>query len=212
MNSVEELQGPSAKNDSNFRSRARGLWLKIVIALSPVREFLEASTLHGLVYISKAESLWGKILWTVSVIVSFSISGVLIHQSFADWSEHPVSSVISTHPIMDLKFPNVTVCPPKGTNTALNYDLVKLDKSFTMLQQEAIHRVINKTFFERETTNYVKTTLEIVNEENLINIYNGFQALPTQINDTGYTVRLSGQSGEIVSHPSAAYNLSLIHI
>ena len=100
--------------------------------MNPIREFLEASNLHGLVHISKAESMWGKVLWIFSVVISFSAAGFLINNSFKGWRDQPVSSVISTHPIKDLKFPNVTVCPPKSTNTALNYDLFNLENFFNI--------------------------------------------------------------------------------
>ena len=159
MNSVQELQNQDlpTKKRVCLKRKVRPAWAFAVHFISPVREFLETSTLHGLVYISKAKSLWGKILWSFSVIVSFSLAGLLIQQSFADWSAHPVSSVISTHPIENLKFPNVTVCPPKGTNTALNYDLVKLKSSFTPSEQEAINKNINEIFSEKETSLYIKT-------------------------------------------------------
>ena len=39
-----------------------------------MREFLEASNIHGLVHISKAESKWGKVLWTISVLASFCLA------------------------------------------------------------------------------------------------------------------------------------------
>ena len=98
--------------------------------MSPFKDFLEASNLHGLAHISKAESMWGKVLWTISVIASFTIASIQINSSFSQWSNQPISSVITTHPIKGLKFQNVTVCPPKGTNTALNYDLMRLNNTF----------------------------------------------------------------------------------
>ena len=103
--------------------------------MNPIREFLEASNLHGLVHISKAETRWGKVLWSISVFVSFAISAILINNAFSNWSAQPVSSVISTHPIKGLKFPNVTVCPPRGSNTALNYDLVRA-KNITLTEKD----------------------------------------------------------------------------
>ena len=90
MNSIQDLPN---KKGVRLTSKVSSSWAFFVGLISPVREFLEASTLHGLVYISKAESLWGKILWSISVIVSFSLAGILINNSFADWSAHPVSSV-----------------------------------------------------------------------------------------------------------------------
>ena len=109
-----------------------------------IKEFLEASNLHGLVYISKAESKWAKVLWTVSVVISFSLAGLLINESYTGWKTHPVSSVISTHPVRDLKFPNVTVCPPKVTNTALNYDLVNLEALFSAAEKDELTKEIKK--------------------------------------------------------------------
>ena len=42
------------------------------------------------------------------------------------------TETITTHPVADLEFPTVTVCPPKGSNTALNYDLIRArNVSFT---------------------------------------------------------------------------------
>merc|ERR1711989_62393 len=97
-----------------------------------------------------------------------------------------------------------------GTNTALNYDLVKLKNSFTPLEKDAMSKEINITFFDKEIQRYVRTlSEEIVNEENLVNIYKGFQAVPTHIGKTGYTVRLSGQKGEI--HAKSSENYDNVH-
>ena len=57
--------------------------------------------------------------------ICFIGAGTLISQSYKDWQENPVSTSITTHPIEDLDFPIVTICPPKGSNTALYHDLVK---------------------------------------------------------------------------------------
>ena len=165
--------------------------------MNPIREFLEASNLHGLVYISKAESNWGKVLWAVSVLVSFCLAAILIRNSFSDWSAHPVSSVISTHPIKNLKFPNVTVCPPKGTNTALNYDLTRLNNTFEPSQGDEISNATKAIFTGNGRIKYVNDMMKVVNPENLKHIYQGFQAMPTRLNQTGFKIKLSGPSGEI---------------
>ena len=119
--------------------------------MSPFREFLETSNLHGLVHISKAESMWGRILWTISVIASFTIASIQINSSFSQWSNQPISSLITTHPIKALKFPNVTVCPPKGTNTALNYDLTRLDTTFKPSEEEKIQDETKSIFTGNHT-------------------------------------------------------------
>ena len=47
------------------------------------------------------------------VVGGFSTASFLIFESFLFWHESPVKTNIETLPITDLKFPKVTVCPPK---------------------------------------------------------------------------------------------------
>ena len=177
--------------------------------MNPFREFLEASNLHGFVYISKAESKWGKVLWTFSIIASFTLAGILINKSFEDWSARPISSVISTHPIESLQFPNVTVCPPKGTNTALNYDLTRLNNTFKPSEWEKIENETKAVFTGDDRIKYVKDLLEVVNPDNLKKIYQGFQTIPTHLNKTGFKIELSGAAGEISTPSLSDYPLML---
>ena len=77
------------------------------------------------------------------------MASYLINSSYSAWHKSPVSTTITTHALSDLPFPTVTVCPPKGSNTALNYDLMKanndsltdedrenLKMTISMLEQE----------------------------------------------------------------------------
>ena len=59
----------------------------------------------------------------------FLCAGILIYQSFASWAESPISTTIETLPIEKVKFPRISVCPPKNTFTSLNYDLMKVENS-----------------------------------------------------------------------------------
>ena len=113
---------------------------RVMVFLTTLREFLESSTIHGLVYISTAkvgvresglfnddclQTKTGKLLWFLIVCIGFMVASYLINSSYVDWQKSPVSTTITTHPLSDLPFPTVTVCPPKGSNTALNYDLMR---------------------------------------------------------------------------------------
>ena len=69
----------------------------------------------------------GKLAWCLVVGLCFIGAGYLIKKSYSAWQDTPVATSISTHSIADLDFPTVTVCPPKGSHTALNYDLMKAD-------------------------------------------------------------------------------------
>ena len=94
--------------------------------MESVRSFLESSTIHGLVYISRPGKL-SRLIWILVVIAGFSGAGVMIYQSFQSWAESPVKTTIETLPITEITLPKVTVCPPKNTFTNLNYDLMMLE-------------------------------------------------------------------------------------
>ena len=89
------------------------------------KDFLESSTIHGLTYISTTRKLV-RVFWILVVIFGFSTASFLIYQSFQAWEESPVSTTIETLPITKIRFPKVTVCPPKNTYTDLNHDLASL--------------------------------------------------------------------------------------
>ena len=76
-------------------------------------EFLENSTIHGLVHISTAKSRVTRAAWLAIVVVCFSSAILMIRDSYKDWQESPVSTTITTHPIKELQFPDVTICPPR---------------------------------------------------------------------------------------------------
>ena len=93
-----------------------------------VREFLESSTIHGLAHISTGKTLLVKALWVIIVITSFCIGVSLIVKSYQSWDLSPIITSVETQPISAVNFPEITVCPPMGTNTALNLDLLAAEK------------------------------------------------------------------------------------
>ena len=89
------------------------------------KDYLESSTVHGLVYIS-ATRRFVRFFWVLVVVAGFTGAGYLIYQSFQDWSDNPIKTTIETFPIEKAQYPKITVCPPKDTYTDLNYDLMTL--------------------------------------------------------------------------------------
>ena len=89
-----------------------------------IKEFLQSSSIHGLVYISTGKR-YLRLIWLCVVIAGFSVAGVLIQQSFSSWGASPVTTTLETLPISELDFPNVTVCPPRNTFTSFIPDLVR---------------------------------------------------------------------------------------
>ena len=107
------------------------------MVLALVRDFLEGSTIHGLVHISTAKSKTARATWVAIVVACFAFAIHMITSSYKEWQESPVSTTITTHPITDLEFPTVTVCPPRGSNTALNHLLEKVkDVNFSEVERE----------------------------------------------------------------------------
>ena len=83
-------------------------------------------------------------------MTGFVIASLLIKESFDSWSESPVKTTVETLPIAEIKFPKLTVCPPKNTFTDLNYDLMMTE---------------NITLTEEIKDELFKYSLEIINED-----------------------------------------------
>ena len=144
--------------------------------MSCLKEFLESSTIHGLVYISTSKSKSQKILWFLIVFVSFSIAIFLINSSYSSWNSSPISSVITTVPIAELPFPKITVCPPKDLNTVLNYDLFKANESLTEEEKQQLLKATFDIFIEPQLEK-ARILSNLYNEENLQDCYLGIQNL-----------------------------------
>ena len=92
--------------------------------LDDLTTFLSTSTIHGLAYLPASRRL-ARLFWLLVVVSGFSTATYLIVKSFRGWEESPISTSISVLPITQITFPNLTVCPPRGTFTSLNYDLLR---------------------------------------------------------------------------------------
>ena len=95
-----------------------------------------------------------------------------------------MTTSISTLSISDLKFPNITVCPPKRSNTALNYDLMKAGND--PLTEEVRGKLLHKlyTIFVRAPfqEQWNRKSAEI-NTENFETLFKGYQTVPTVTDD-----------------------------
>ena len=78
--------------------------------------------------------------WMAIVVACFAIAMHMITSSYKEWQESPVSTTITTHPITELDFPTVTVCPPRGSNTALNHLLEFSEIAFKFRNQSSCQR------------------------------------------------------------------------
>ena len=107
-----------------------------------IKEFLQSSTIHGLVYIATKNHLT-RLFWLTTVLVGFTLAAVMIQQSFANWEANPVATTLESHPLSQLSFPKVTVCPPIDTFTTLNLDIEMMENK-TLQDQNNIKQALNR--------------------------------------------------------------------
>ena len=133
----------------------------------------------------------------MAVLLGFIGAGYLINSSYSEWNASPVATTVSTHAIDKLDFPIVTVCPPKGSNTALNYDLIKADNnSLSKKQRKELKHFINKILIEPSHLDNLRKVVAISNPSNLKQVFNGSQSFPKEyLGSTGFEVRMWSDNG-----------------
>ena len=145
--------------------------------MDQVKEFFDTSTIHGLSWISKTKR-YTRFFWALVVIGGFLGATLLIFESFDNWRQSPISTIIETLPISRITFPNITVCPPRNLYLNLNYDLMQADR----IQLTDDHRrklfdyaleVIQDEFFNEIMNNLTK----INDPDRYYNWYHGYTAL-----------------------------------
>ena len=138
------------------------------------KQFLESSTIHGLVYIS-TESKFARLFWMLVVSTGFIIATLLINDAYTNWSESPIKTTIEKRSISEITFPKVTVCPPKNTFTDLNYDLMMLE-NMTLTnetRQELLDIAMNNLLLDDERDQLYNLT-KLEEENRWYNWYHGY--------------------------------------
>ena len=140
--------------------------------MESLREFLESSTIHGLAHISSAPSNLSKAFWFLIVVTGFSFAFCLINSSYTDWQASPIATSITTHPISELDFPTITVCPPEGSNTVLNYDLARARNiTLSVRDREALINMTKAILIDKESSDFVLLARSLVDEENILELF-----------------------------------------
>ena len=137
--------------------------------------FLEGSSIHGLSYISTTRK-YARLFWIFVVVSGFFGGGLLIKSSFESWSENPIQTTVETLPIADIKFPKVTVCPPKNTFTDLNYDLMMTEND--TLTEEMRDEMFKYAIEVIDENNFLEYNWNKLHEEDrFLNWYRGYTAI-----------------------------------
>ena len=140
-----------------------------------------------------------KILWLLVVILAFSGSLYLINNSYSEWQKTPIATNIVTHPLRDLDFPIVTVCPPEDSNTALYPDLMRLDNNSFSDDDRRQLLVSVKKILTTSTMDFAQNVLAVTNPENIESLHKGYQSFPSVYGDDGFEIKVGGIKGTITS-------------
>ena len=139
-----------------------------------------------------------KCAWFTVVISGFVIAGLLIGKSYNEWQKSPFSTTITTHPIEKLDFPTVTVCPPRGSNTALNHDLMQADNdSLTDNDRKNSNNAAYQIFMEPFHLEYNHNMLAAVNPRNVKKMFDGLQSTPKPYGGSGFEILMWDDNGTI---------------
>ena len=130
------------------------------------------------------------------VAACFCTAIYMITNSYNEWQTSPVSTTITTHPITELKFPAVTVCPPKGTNTALNYALrnIKTD-SLTGNERQKLKRMAKEVFMENPSKRQARQMKRELSVENMRSILDDEMSFPQIDENNQVTLKFQEEQG-----------------
>lgn len=145
-----------------------------------------------------SQTFHGKCAWGFVVSLGFLTAGYLIGKSYLKWQESPISTSSTTRMISMLDFPTVTVCPPMGSTTALNYDLLKAEnQSLSDKDRENLKVNIFEIFLQSSHESYATSMLDVVNADNVDLVFNGSQSVPSQYGQNGFETLVLGSNGTI---------------
>ena len=82
-----------------------------------------------------------------------------------------MSTTITTQPINELQFPEVTVCPPRESNTVITHALNKVKSvNFTKDERERVKNLTNEMFLDIPNKKYAEQIAELLSIENIRSI------------------------------------------
>ena len=77
----------------------------------------------------------------------------------------------------------MTVCPPKGSDTARNFDLMRAkDQPLTDAMRMELQEAADDIFIIQPGVEYARNMVALINKNNLRNTYFGLQTFPKTYN------------------------------
>ena len=176
------------------------------------KQFLETASINGLIHISSTRRCT-RLFWITLLTMGLIVSSVLIWESFQSWEDNPVRTTTRTVAMKKIKFPKLTVCPPKNTFTDLNYDLMLAEN--VTLTDETKNELFEYAVALIDEHFYMDPWDKMHEENRFHNWYTGFTSMYHEPGSEGnfyrYTISTSASSGLITTqYFGENYNPSLV--
>ena len=84
--------------------------------LSGLNNFAEETSIHGFAYLTRARVVPTRVIWTVLLLLAFSVATYMIVQNIEDADSHPLITTIDTISVTKVPFPAITIHPGEFRN------------------------------------------------------------------------------------------------
>ena len=136
--------------------------------MEKVRAYLESGSINGLNHIV-ATKKWDRLFWILVVNMGFIISTFLLVEMYISWADNPIRTDVDTLPMSEVRFPKVTVCPPKDTFTDLNYDIKRAEeRNLTFEEREELYEYARDTI---DSISFMENLNKLHDEDRFYNWY-----------------------------------------
>lgn len=71
-----------------------------------LKSYADVSTVHGVGYVAREESLCGRLFWCACVAAGLCLAGLSVHTSITEWAQSP--SVVTNVDVVDVKVSEVS--------------------------------------------------------------------------------------------------------
>jgi hypothetical protein len=114
----------SSRHDK-FRGATTSFVAKAALNMNILQRYLSVSSIHGLRYLVKGNSLIIRLTWGMLVMLAFAMCCAMIWNNWADEANHPVATSIESRPASAFAAPALTVAYTNPFKAINPYDVVE---------------------------------------------------------------------------------------
>ena len=141
-----------------------------------LREYSEASTIHGISYaFSSSLPFLDRLLWTLLTLTSLGLAVYWSVDSFNTWQDNPTITTLTnpTKSIASLPFPAVTICTDGLDMAAVEQAIID---DFAMWKKEKGKTSSDKEEDRNHLQEFMETTYKISDNKNIFDIIKAFHS------------------------------------